>query len=82
VGKKARSPSISRRRLLQGAAVLLVNSAFASSPDVRQPRETARNDDVEYGQLLPLARAGFHVIAPDLRTRLTGCSSSSCSKFK
>ena len=118
MGKKARSPSISRRRLLQGAAVLLVNSAFASSPDVRQPPETARNDDVEYGkdtlpagirsryvdnnnglrmhileagfeepgrpcvvllhgfpelaytwrkQLLPLARAGFHVIAPDLR---------------
>ncbi len=109
---------MSRRRLLQGAGALLVNSAFASSPDVPRPRETARNALVEYGkdtlpvgirsryvdnnnglrmhileagfeepgrpcvvllhgfpelaytwrnQLLPLARTGLHVIAPDLR---------------
>jgi pimeloyl-ACP methyl ester carboxylesterase len=109
---------MSRRRLLQGAAALLVKSAFASSADVPRPRDTARNALVEYGkdtlpsgirsryvdnnnglrmhileagfeepgracvvllhgfpelaytwrnQLLPLARTGLHVIAPDLR---------------
>jgi pimeloyl-ACP methyl ester carboxylesterase len=118
MGKKSGTTGISRRRLLQGAGALLINSALASTPDTPQPPEIARNDDVEYGkdtlplgirsryvdnnnglrmhileagfeeqgrpcvvllhgfpelayswrnQLLPLARTGLHVIAPDLR---------------
>lgn len=116
--KKTGTTRISRRRLLQGAGGLLVNSALASGAGVPPLRENVRNDDVEYGkdtlpvgirsryvdnnnglkmhileagfetparpcivllhgfpelaytwrnQLLPLARAGLHVIAPDLR---------------
>ena len=118
MGKKAGTTGISRRRLLQGAGALLVNSALASTPGIPQPPDIARNDEVEYGkdtlpagirsryvdnnnglrmhileagfeeqgrpcvvllhgfpelayswrnQLLPLARTGLHVIAPDLR---------------
>jgi pimeloyl-ACP methyl ester carboxylesterase len=117
---------ITRRQLLQGAGVLIAQSAVASKretlsrfdEDARAQSATWRNEDVEYGkdtlppgtrsryidnnngvrmhvleagfedrgrpcvvllhgfpelaytwrnQLLPLAQAGFHVIAPDLR---------------
>jgi pimeloyl-ACP methyl ester carboxylesterase len=124
---RSKSASITRRKLLQGAGVLLAQSVVPAYVRASDPPRTAavaqtssipRNDNVEYGQdtlpvgirsriidnnngikmhilesgfedqsrpcvvllhgfpelaytwrnqLLPLAQAGFHVIAPDLR---------------
>jgi pimeloyl-ACP methyl ester carboxylesterase len=124
---RSNSTSFTRRKLLQGAGILLAQSAVAAYVRAADPRATAavaqvssgpRNEDVEYGQdtlpvgirsriidnnngvkmhmlesgfqdrnrpcvvllhgfpelaytwrnqMLPLAQAGFHVVAPDMR---------------